>query len=32
MQARLDLDQISTLLDEMLAASTRWLPQFSSAG
>ena len=32
MQARLDLDQISTLLDEMLAANARWLPQFSSAG
>jgi alpha-galactosidase len=31
MQARLDLEQISALLDEMLQANARWLPLFEGA-
>jgi alpha-galactosidase/6-phospho-beta-glucosidase family protein len=31
MQARLDLEQISALLDEMLQANAPWLPQFEGA-
>ena len=29
MQARLDLEQTEQLLDEMLEANARWLPQFA---